>query len=43
MVTEVSGLNLLRRDAIKALSITVDKFFFSSAKAILSAEIDRDI
>ena len=43
MVTEVPGLNLLGRDAIKALGITVDDFFFSTAKAISSAEIDRDL
>ena len=43
MVTEVPGLNLLGRDAIKALGITVDNFFFSTAKAISSAEIDRDL
>ena len=43
MVTEVPGLNLLERDAFKALSITVDEFFFSSAKAISSAEIDQNL
>ena len=43
MATEVAGLNLLGRDAIKVLGITVDDFFFSTAKAISSAEIDRDL
>ena len=43
MVTEVLGLNPLGRDAIKALGITDDNFFFSTAKAISSAEIDRDL
>ena len=43
MVTEVPGLNLLGRDAIKALGITFDEFFFSTAKAISSAETDRDL
>ena len=43
MATEVTGLNLLGRDAIKALGITVGNFFFSTAKAISSAEIDRDL
>ena len=43
MVTEVPGLNLLVRYAIKALGITVDEFFFSSAKAISPAEIDQDL
>ena len=42
-VTEVPGLHLLERHAIKAFGITVDEFFFSSAKAISSAEIDRDL
>ena len=42
MVTEVPGLNLLGRDAIEALSIAVDEFFFSRAKGISSAEIDQD-
>ena len=36
-------MNLLGRDAVKALGITVDDFFFSTAKAISSAEIDRDL
>ena len=43
MVAEVTGLNLLGRDAIKTLGITVDEFFFSTGKAISSAEIDRDL
>ena len=43
MVTEVPGLNLLGRDAIKALGITVKDFFFSTAKATSSAEIDRGL
>ena len=44
MVTEVPGLNsLLELDAIKALGIPVDEFFFSTAKAISSAEINWDL
>ena len=38
-----TALNLLERNAIKALGITVDKFFFSRTKAISLAEIDRDL
>ena len=37
MVTEIPGLNLLGRDAIKNLGITVDKFFCSRALAISSS------
>ena len=43
MVSEVTGLNRLERDAIKTLGIIVDAFFFSTAKAISLAEIDRDL
>ena len=43
MVKEIPGLNLLGRGAIKALSITVDKFFFLRALASLSADSDWDL
>ena len=43
MVTEVPGLHLLERHAIKALGITVDELFLSIAEAISSEEIDRDL
>jgi len=37
-------LNLLGRDAIKAIDISVDKFLFSRAQAIASSSvIDHDI
>ena len=43
MVTEVVGLNLLGRDAIKALDIIINEFFFFSSKAISLADVDRDL
>ena len=43
MITEVAGLNLLGRDATKALDIIIDEFFFSCSKAISLADVDRDL
>ena len=42
-VTEVPGLNLLRKDAIEATDITFEKFFLPRAQLISSADIDRDL
>ena len=43
MVTEIPDLNLLRNNAIKALSITIDEFFFFKAQAISSSGIDWEL
>ena len=43
MVTEIPDLNLFRNDAIKALSITIDEFFFFKAQAISSSGIDWEL
>lgn len=42
LLTDIPGLNLLGRDAIKALGISIDNFLFSRAQAI-STEIDLDL
>ena len=44
LVTEVPGLNLVGRDAIKALEISEDDFLFSRALAIAeSSKVDGDL
>jgi len=44
LVAEVPGLNVLGRDAIKALGISVDKFLFFRAQAVASSSvIDHDL